>query len=101
MLRWTILLAAAGFIGAAIFYSPHIGVNAQTALTCPLCPHITSRYASPFAKFALYTFIGGTVNAALLVALGWIAWGIVRSVKWAKKTTVCFNIVKGFADTGK
>jgi hypothetical protein len=87
MLRWTILLAAAGFLGAAIFYSPYIGVNAQTPLTCPLCPTIISAYAPPPIKFIRYTFIGGTVNAAFLVVLGWVVWGIARSAKWVKRTT--------------
>jgi hypothetical protein len=50
MLKWTILLATAGFIGAAIFYSPALGWNAPTPLTCPLCPNIDSAYVPPIIK---------------------------------------------------
>jgi len=91
MVKGTILLAATGFVGAAIFYSPYVALNAQTALTCPLCPNITSGQASLTAKFVLYALIGGTKNAALLVALGCIVWGIVRTVKCVKRSTIGSN----------
>ena len=87
MVKWTIVLAAAGFFGAAIFYSPYIGLNAQTPLTCPVCPNIDGAYVLPVTRFLRDTLIGGTLNAALFVSVGWVAWGIVRSAKWVKRTT--------------
>ena len=83
-LKWTILLAAVGFLGAGVFYSPYLGLKAQTALTCPLCPNTTSCCASLATKFVLYTFVGGTLNAVSLIAVGWIIWGITRIVKLAR-----------------
>jgi len=84
MLKRTVLLAAAGLLGAAIF---SIGSNAPPQPTCPW-PSIDSAYAPPIVQFVRDTLIGGTLNAALLVSLGWVAWGIVRTVKGMKPNTI-------------
>jgi hypothetical protein len=76
-IAFTLALTFLGYLGAAIFYSPLIGLNLQTQYACPLCPHITS-FGSPFAKFVGRMLVGGTQNAALFVFVGWLLSRIVK-----------------------
>jgi len=82
--KWVIGLILAGFAGAALFYSPYIGINAQVQLTCPLCPHVLS-FGDPSIKFIRYTLVGGVLNAISFLVLGAIVWLLV--IGWQKLRT--------------
>jgi hypothetical protein len=69
--------AAVGYVGAALFYGYLVGINAQTPLTCPLCPNILSTGA-PVNKLVLHTGLLGTLNAILFVLVGSIFVTLVR-----------------------
>jgi hypothetical protein len=71
--KWVLALTAVGYLGAAFFYSPYIGLNAQVAIECPLCPHVLS-FGDPVTKFFRYTLVGGVLNSAMLFLLA----GIIR-----------------------
>jgi len=60
-----------GFVGAAIFYSPYVGLNLQTRIACPVCPSVLS-FGDPLTKFFRYTLAGGILNAVLFLLLGFI-----------------------------
>jgi hypothetical protein len=81
---WVIGLVLLGFIGAALFYLPYLGVTGQIQLTCPLCPHV-SALGDPKIKFLRYTLVGGVMNATSFLAFG----GVVRLllVGWQKLRT--------------
>jgi hypothetical protein len=66
MVRWALILAAAGFLGAAIFYWP--GVSAYE-LVCPVFPHV-SMGGSLMARFIRSTLVGGVIDAAAFVLVG-------------------------------
>jgi hypothetical protein len=57
-----------------MFYSYLIGLNLQTQLACPLCPHILS-FGSPLSKFVRRVLIGGTLKCRSIhrcrLALPW------------------------------
>jgi len=65
----------AGLLGAATFYSPCIGLNWQTNLTCPLCPNVTIVGDSPTERFIRLTIGGGILNAAFLFFVALFLWG--------------------------
>jgi hypothetical protein len=81
MAKWIICFAAAGFLGAAIFYSPYIGIDGQTQVACPLCPHVTMVGVSPVMKFIKLTVGGGLVNAVSFILVGWIVLTVARKTK--------------------
>ena len=60
-------LIAIGYLGAAAFYSPYIGVNGQYRITCPMCPYLDVIGGGPRAFF-LFSLIFGTVNAFVFAA---------------------------------
>ena len=83
MAKWMIWFAAAGFVGAAIFYSPYIGIDGQTQFACPLCPHVMMVGVSPLVKFIRLTVGGGLLNAVSFMLVGWIVLTIARKLKKA------------------
>lgn len=68
---WTIFLIGLGYFGAAVFYSHLVGINAQTQIACPVCPHILS-LGNPLHKFVRRVLVVGTLNAVFFVLLGWL-----------------------------
>jgi hypothetical protein len=79
-IAFSVAMTFLGYLGAAIFYSYLIGLNLQTQLACPLCPHILS-FGSPLSKFVRRVLLGGTLNAAFFMVVGWLFLGAVRLVK--------------------
>ena len=73
---FTAVLGALGYFGAGLFYGYLLGFDTQTPLTCPVCPHITG-LGDPLHKFLMRTFILGSLNALLLVSVGWCLRGLV------------------------
>ncbi len=61
-----VAVASLGYIGAAVFYSYLIGLNWQTPVACPVCPHILS-LGDPLDKFVRRVTKYGTLNAALFL----------------------------------
>jgi hypothetical protein len=57
-----------GLVTAALFYYPTI--DAQYRFLCPVCPYITSIWATPFLRFVRFTLIFGPLNAILFAAIG-------------------------------
>ena len=78
MVKWAMVFAIVGFVGAGIFYSPYLGIDAQTQLVCPLCPHVTMVGVSPSARFVRLTVGGGILNAASFMLVGCIVVAITR-----------------------
>ena len=81
----TVLLIAAGYVGAAIFYwrwwpahSPLFGALSQ--VSCPVCPHVDGT-GTNWEKFISRTASVGFLNAVLAVAVGWAVVGLVRLIK--------------------
>ena len=68
---WTLLFIGLGYLGAAAFYSYLFGINAQTPIACPICPHIDSIEA-PIPKFVRRVLVLGTLNAVFFVVVGWL-----------------------------
>jgi hypothetical protein len=81
-LLFTAVLAALGYIGAGLFYGYLLGFNTQTPLTCPVCPHITGS-GDLLHKFLARMLILGSLNALLLVSVGWCLRGLVVIAKRA------------------
>ena len=79
---FTAVLAALGYIGAGLFYGYLLGLNTQTSLACLVCPHIDGA-GDPLTKFMMRTFILGTLNALLVVSVGWFFRGLVLVAKRA------------------
>lgn len=77
---FTGVLAALGYIGAGLFYGYLIGLDTQTPFTCPVCAHILSS-GDPVNKFIVRTVILGTLNALVLVTVGWCIRGLVMLAK--------------------
>ena len=63
-----------GPLGAALFYSPYVGLNWHTKLTCPLCPNVTVVGDTPLALFVSATIGGGILNAIFLFLLALAVW---------------------------
>jgi hypothetical protein len=78
--RWTLFFLGLGYLGAAAFYSYLVGINANIQIVCPVCPHITSS-GPTVPKFIYRTLLLGTVNALLLLVVGWSAIFFVRLVR--------------------
>ncbi|HZR65027.1 MAG TPA: hypothetical protein VFA85_07760 [Terriglobales bacterium] len=71
----SMILVALGYSGAALSYSYLIGLHIEFPYACPVCPEIFS-LGSPTGKFIGRTIVLGTLNAALLAAVGWLLVGI-------------------------
>jgi len=63
--RWLILPILVGYLGAACFYSPYIGINGQNRIACPLCPFIDV-IGGGLQTFVALAAALGTMNAFLL-----------------------------------
>jgi len=70
MRKWILACVVAGFVGAAIFYSPYLGIDGQTRYVCPVCPHISGMNGGPVLRYMRFTLISGTLNAALFSMAG-------------------------------
>ena len=81
---FTGVLAALGYIGAGHFYGSLLGFKTQAPFTCPVCPHILG-FGDPQHKFLDRTLILGTLNALLLVGVGWCLRGLVMVGKRAMR----------------
>jgi len=68
--RWTLLFVGLGYLGAAVFYSYLIGINANIQIFCLVCPHIASS-EPPVPKFIQRTILFGTLHALFLLFIGW------------------------------
>jgi hypothetical protein len=79
--RLAITCIVTGLFGAAIFYSPYIGLNWQTKFACPLCPHVSIVGDSPTGHFIRLAIGGGILNAAFLFFLALLLWGARVLVK--------------------
>ena len=71
-----LVLSALGYLGAGLFYGYLVGLDTQTSLTCPVCPHITSS-GTPSQKFLVRTIVLGTLNALFFLCLAWIPLGLI------------------------
>jgi hypothetical protein len=69
MRRWTLILALAGFLGAAIFYWPYFGLSPEVQWICPVCSRI-SMSTGVWERFIPLRAGGGVVNATLFVIVG-------------------------------
>jgi hypothetical protein len=81
---FTSVLAALGYIGAVLFYGHLLGFNTRTSLICPLCPHIDGA-GDTLHKFMMRTFVLGTLNAFLVVGVGWFFRGLVAVARRATR----------------
>jgi hypothetical protein len=79
-LRFNVVLAVLGYIGAGLYYGHFLGFNTQTSLTCPVCPHITI-VGTPFFRLVVRPFVLGTLNAFLFVSAGWCLRGLIALAK--------------------
>jgi hypothetical protein len=79
-LSLTLIFLFSGYLGAANFYSYLIGLNTQTPILCPVCPHILSA-GDPLPKFFWRVAILGTFNGLFFLIVGWLFVFIVRRVK--------------------
>ena len=79
--RWTLFFAALGFLGAVLFYSPYLGLNAQLGIECVPCPHVTGLWDSNIKAFLRLTLAGGLLNALLFIVIGWFFLFTVRVIK--------------------
>jgi hypothetical protein len=68
--RWTLFFVGLGYLGAAVFYSYLVGINANIQVVCLVCPHITSS-GPAIPKFVYRTLLLGTLNALFLLLVGW------------------------------
>ena len=88
MLKWAMVFAVAGFVGAGVFYSPYLGIDGQTQLVCPLCPHVTMVGVSPLVRFIRLTLGGGILNAASFMLVGCTVVAIARRLKKTENQTM-------------
>ena len=61
---WMLFFVGLGYLGAAVFYSYLIGINAQTQIACPVCPHILSS-GTPIHKFVTRVLVLGTLKSGM------------------------------------
>lgn len=69
-----------GYVGAAAFYSPLMGLSVQFPYLCPICPHIIS-VGSPWGKFIRRTVALGTLNALTMLAFWWAVIKVVAVLR--------------------
>jgi hypothetical protein len=83
MRKWIVACFVAGFIGAAVFYSPYVGVNLHTEYACPACIHYSTINTNRFFSFVRFVIVGGALNAMLFSFLGFIAAKGLEKIKQA------------------
>ena len=79
---WTLLFVGLGYLGAAIFYSYLVGINANRQIFCLVCPDITSS-GPPVPKFIHRTLVFGTLHAVFMLLIGWSIIFLVRLIRRA------------------
>ena len=77
---WTLFFVGLGYLGAAVFYSYLVGINANIQIVCLVCPHITSS-GPPVPKFIYRVLLLGTLNALFLLLVGWSIIFFVRFIR--------------------
>ena len=77
---WTLFFVGLGYLGAAVFYSYLVGINANIQIVCLVCPHITSS-GPPVSKFIYRVLALGTPNALFLLLVGWSIIFLVRFIR--------------------
>jgi hypothetical protein len=82
---FTVLLVAAGYFGAAIFYwrwwpAHSLLFGALSQFSCPVCPHVDGT-GTNWEKFFSRAASFGLFNAVLVVAVGWAVVGLVRLIR--------------------
>jgi hypothetical protein len=80
-LKFTLLVAVIGYMGAASFYAYLPGLNVQHQWACPVCLHILSVGQTPTQEFIYRTIGFGTMNGALFVAAGWLIAAAYRGLR--------------------
>ena len=85
--KWLLASAAMGFLGAAAFYSPYIGINAGFQPACLLCPHVTTLWGTPTERFIRFTIAGGVLNTTFFAAVGIVIIGLIRASKYAFRSS--------------
>ncbi len=81
MRRWILACFVVGLVGAAIFYSPYIGIAAQTRYVCPVCTHMTGVWGTPLLRFIRFTLVSGILNGALFSLVGAVAFTLVKKLR--------------------
>ena len=81
MRRWILACFVVGFVGAVIFYSPYIGIDAQTRYVCPVCTHITGVWGTPLHRFIRSTLVFGILDGALVSLVGAVAFTLVKKLR--------------------
>jgi len=79
------LLTILSLLGAALFYSPKLGLNLQFGLECPLCPHVLAFSGSQVRDFFRSTLIGGFINFSTLLVIWILAKIAAYAVKKSKQ----------------
>jgi len=77
---WTLFFVGLGYLGAAVFYSYLVGINANIQILCLVCPHITNS-GPPAPKFIYRVLVLGTLNALFLLLVGWSIIFFVRFIR--------------------
>ncbi len=77
---WTLFFLGLGYLGAAVFYSYLVGINANIQIVCLVCPHISSS-GPPVTKFIYRVLVLGTLNALFLLLVGWSIIFLVRFIR--------------------
>lgn len=85
MKKWVLLFAIIGFLGAAAFYSPYIGINGQNALECPICACVTTLWGTPTHRYILFIITFGIPNALLFAGFAALAISLWRALKRAAR----------------
>ena len=85
MKKTALLLAFVGYFTAALFYWPFGGLNDQVRYyACLFCPVIDTLRGTPTSRFVRFTLASGTINTAVLLAVGALVLGaskVLRRVK--------------------
>jgi hypothetical protein len=77
---WTLFFVSLGYLGAAVFYSYLVGINANIQIACPVCPNIDSSGA-PIHKFVSRVLVLGALNALFFALVGWLVISIARFIR--------------------
>jgi hypothetical protein len=77
---WTLFFVASGYFGAAVFSSYLGGINLQTQIACPVCPHLDS-VGTPLHKFVSRVLALGALNALFFALIGRTVISLARFTK--------------------
>jgi hypothetical protein len=77
MKKWIAAFSFLGFLGAAAYYSPYLGLDLGNRLACPLCPNVTVIGGALATRFIARTIEGGVLNALLFSFVGFVLLKII------------------------